>query len=307
MLEREHLERSLPTIRCEATGRTPVGRVMPLAFRLLDPKRLRRVDAYPSKGRDPPPAAPAVATTSFLGPMTIVDSTTLLRRTSMGDAEAAVPARGLSMTQRRILTLLQAPRRLGDLPLAPGVDAQRLRREALRLAQAGFITCEATAVAEIAHAANAPIAVTRTGHSITWKLSTVLVAVAAVLLVWGGWRFSAAPAADATAPAVAVKPAATGTVPATPAPEPSVIATRVLRGDPQERARDAAKDAHAPTPVKTAVAPIANGEALRASGEAATTRATNAALVPPAGSSAAEATHDPVVRVTDDVAAAPRD
>jgi hypothetical protein len=37
------------------------------------------------------------------------------------------------------------------------------------------------------------------------------------------------------------------------------------------------------------------------------TRATNAALVPPAGSSAAEATHDPVVRVTDDVAAAPRD
>ena len=91
---------------------------------------------------------------SFLSPVTHVDSSTLLCRTPTGDSEVAVPASGLSITQRRILTLLDTPARLGELPLGPSIDAERLCREAHRLAQAGLIA-SAAVVADPADAANA--------------------------------------------------------------------------------------------------------------------------------------------------------
>jgi hypothetical protein len=175
--------------------------------------------------------------------MTIVDSTTLLRRTPAGDAEVAVPASGLSITQRRVLTLLATPRTLGELPLAPGLDAARLRREAVRLAQAGLISCEATATAEIARAANAAVAGAPPVRGFAHKASAVALTIAVGVLVWGGWRLSAAPHAERKPPAITAK-LGTRDAPSAALPEPPVIATRVLRGDPQERA----KDTHAPAP-----------------------------------------------------------
>ena len=189
--------------------------------------------------------------------MTLVDSTTLLRRTPAGDAEAAVPAGGLSITQRRILTLLATPRRLGELPLAPGLDAARLRRETLRLAQAGLVSCEATAMAEIAHAANAVLAGEPPMHGFAHRASALALAIAVGALVWGSWRLSATPHADAKSQAVGAK-SGSGNVASAALPEPPVIATRVLRGDSQERA----KEAHAPQPPKLpAAAP--NAESAR--------------------------------------------
>ena len=64
-----------------------------------------------------------------------MDSSKVLRRTPAGDSEVAVPASGLSITQRRILTLLDTPARLDDLAVGQALDPERLCREALRLAR----------------------------------------------------------------------------------------------------------------------------------------------------------------------------
>jgi len=219
--------------------------------------------------------------------MTIVDSTTLLRRTPAGDAEAAVPAGGLSITQRRLLTLLATPRTLGELPLAPGLDAARLRRAAVRLAQAGFISCEATATAEIAHAANAAVAGEPPVRGFAHKASAVALAIAVGVLVWGGWRLSAAPHADGKSAALTAKPR-TANAPSAALPEPAVIATRVLRGDPQERA----KDAHAPKP--SAASP--NAEFARTTTGDAMVRATSDAAARATSETTARATSDATAR-----------
>ena len=85
-----------------------------------------------------------------------MDSSALLRRTPAGDSEVAIPANGLSLTQRRILTLLDTPVRLSDLPVGPAVDPVRLEREALRLAQAGLVAWGAGATSPVAANARFP-------------------------------------------------------------------------------------------------------------------------------------------------------
>lgn len=159
-----------------------------------------------------------------------MDSSTLLRRTPAGDDEIARPANGLSITQRRILTLLDAPERLGELPLGSGIDGERVHREAARLARAGLIVCETQGNAHEAVAANAAD-VRRSGMPFARPLVALTMLAIVGAVVWLGWKFSAPPAANAVRASTAAKPV---TMNAAPAPaEPTVFATRVLRSDPR--------------------------------------------------------------------------
>lgn len=187
-----------------------------------------------------------------------MDSSTLLCRTPAGDSEATVPANGLSITQRRILTLLDTPARIGDLPVAPALDDERLRREVLRLVQAGLLACEAPSVTAVLDASPSAVVSQRDATGLLRRLSVVLLASAAVALAWAGWRSSANPDlsidrrthAGATHNAVTSNPAPPATV-----PEPRVIATRVLR-DPVA--------ARASPPVAKPAADVAPANGIRA-------------------------------------------
>ena len=180
-----------------------------------------------------------------------MDSSTLLCRTPTGDSEVAVPASGLSITQRRILTLLDTPARLGELPLGPSIDAERLCREVHRLAQAGLIA-SAAVVADPAGAANAATLGRLGAPRLLRGVRVLVLTLAVVALAWAGWRFSAA--SSSIDPRTPARAAAKATVPSVAAPaatpEPPVIATRILRGDPSDRYRDAPKDAQNSTAAK---------------------------------------------------------
>jgi hypothetical protein len=169
-----------------------------------------------------------------------VDASKPFRRTPAGDAEVQAPAKGLSVTQRRILTLLDTPGRLRDLPLGPMVNTARLTRDATRLTQAGLVTYEVSDAALVA--ANAASLASARRSPLGRPLPVMLIACAACALVWVGWRFSASPSASSDARTRAGVAANTAT-PAAPlsTQEPPVIATRVLRGDP-DRNREATKD-----------------------------------------------------------------
>jgi hypothetical protein len=147
----------------------------------------------------------------------------------------------LSVTQRRILTLLDTPGRLRDLPLGPMVNTARLTRDATRLSQAGLVTYEVSDAALVA--ANAASLASAHRSPLARPLPAILIACAACALVWVGWRFSASPSASPDARTRAGVAAATPATSAasSSAPEPPVIATRVLRGDP-DRNREAAKE-----------------------------------------------------------------
>jgi len=155
----------------------------------------------------------------------------LLRRTPAGDDEIARPANGLSITQRRILTLLDAPGRLGELPLGSGIDGERAQRDAARLARACLIVCEMRGSANAAVAANAS-EIRRPGRALARAFGAIAMVAIVGAVVWVGWQFSAAPAAaDGARAAIVAKPVRMN---ATPAPaEPAVFATRVLRSDPR--------------------------------------------------------------------------
>ena len=164
-----------------------------------------------------------------------MDKSTLLRRTPAGDAEVRAPATGLSVTQRRILTLLDTPRRVRDLPVGPMVNTARLTRDAARLNQAGLVVYE-RAGADALQAANAG-SLTPPPGPIVRPVYLLLGIVAVSALVWVGWRFQAAPASSADARARAGTASAAIPAGQSATPDPPVIATRVLRSDPGKEVR----------------------------------------------------------------------
>jgi hypothetical protein len=204
-----------------------------------------------------------------------MDKSTLLRRTPAGDAEVRAPASGLSVTQRRILTLLDTPRRVRDLPVGPMLNTARLTRDAARLNRAGLVIYERAGTDEL-QAANAG-SLTPAHRPIVRPLYLLFGIVAVSALVWVEWRFQASPAPSADARAHGgTASAATPAVPSV-TPDPPVIATRVLRGDPvkEPRARGsssapeaaapaslppAAKGAQAPPSASTASGPDVEGD-----------------------------------------------
>ena len=169
---------------------------------------------------------------------------TVVRRTDAGSAELATPAHGLSLAQRRFLTLLGTARSLDELAQRHPSEADRLERDLARLSTLGLVACEAPAPANEATAvgaANEPMQTPRAirlGAPRTAKrLALVGIAIVGVTAAWVGWqqRTPAVPA-DA-APRVAHDPSSS-TKPDPAAIDPQPIATRVLRGDTADRTHD---------------------------------------------------------------------
>jgi TonB family protein len=137
-----------------------------------------------------------------------------ITRTAAGEQELAVPSHGLSLTQRRLLTLLDTPGSLSDLQARSGSELARLERDLARLAETGLIASESTD-SPIQPARNeAPRGAARAGGSRRGLgIAGALVAVCAAIVAWMGWP------GGASAPAAAAKPAAAvAAVPAAPVP-----------------------------------------------------------------------------------------
>ena len=188
------------------------------------------------------------------------------RRTRAGDAELATPSHGLSLAQRRILTLLDTPATLADLAQRHALEAARVDRDAARLRLAGLIEDVAPAAAAVAAAA--PV---RLGAPLARRLPLALLPIVAGALAWAGWQHLAAPAGtDSPRPrrAAAVS-AAEGKVTTPTAPEPVPIATRVLRGSVPERPHEPGKEARVPVkPADAATPPVGETAARKAGAQA---------------------------------------
>ena len=175
-----------------------------------------------------------------------------VRRTRAGDAELATPSRGLSLAQRRILTLLDTPATLAGLGQRHALDPGRVERDAARLRLAGLI--EDVAPATVAVDAATPV---RLGAPLVRRLPLALLPIVAGGLAWAAWQHLA-PSAGTDSPRTRrAAPVATtqGKVNASAATEPVPIATRVLRGNAPERAADAGK----PSKAALALQPITGG------------------------------------------------
>jgi TonB family protein len=183
-----------------------------------------------------------------------------VRRTRAGDAELATPAQGLSLAQRRILTLLDTRATLADLARRHALDTARVERDAARLRLAGLI--EDVAPAAPAVDAAAPV---RLGAPLSRRVPLALVPLVAGALAWAAWQHLATPAGtDSPRARRADAPAAEGKVSAPAAPEPVPIATRVLRGSTPERPHEPGKDARTTgKPTEPATPPIGETVATR--------------------------------------------
>jgi TonB family protein len=191
----------------------------------------------------------------------IVHAPIELRRTRAGDAEAAAPTRGLSLAQRRILTLLDTPASLDDLARRHALEAPRLARDAARLREAGLIE-DASAPPSVA--AQAPV---RLGPPpLARRLPLALLPLVAATIAWAAWQHLAPPVGSSNSRAergAAAAPAAQGKVSAPPAAvDTPPIATRVLRGPAPERSQEPGKEARAaakaPAPTEAKAAPATN-------------------------------------------------
>ena len=217
-----------------------------------------------------------------------------VRRTRAGDAELATPSHGLSLAQRRILTLLDTPATLADLAQRHALETARVERDAARLRLARLIEDVAPATATVDAAT--PV---RLGAPLARRLPLALVPVVAGALAWAAWQHLAPPAATDSPRArrAAAVPAVVGKVTTPTAPEPVPIATRVLRGNAPERPREPGKDARAPG--KSAEAPTAPAvETAVARNAAAQVPEPARVVTPPSASPAAPTIQAPSVDAT---------
>ena len=170
-------------------------------------------------------------------------SSTILRRTPAGEAELAAPAQGLSLTQRRFLTLLDTSCDVGQMRLRHTGDPEKFARDLARLAQMGLVACETPAMQETDDAVTESVRLgaPRFARGLPFALLSIVVGV----IAWMAWQQRAPPPAAKPGDAVTSPSRAAATrAPAADTPEPAPIATRTLRGDPAERPR-APKDAQA--------------------------------------------------------------
>lgn len=214
-----------------AIERPLVGLPGSLASPLHQCVRLRRFRAFPSKGRGHRGSAalPSQPPLSVRHPT--VNSSTILRRTEAGEAEVAAAAHGLSLTQRRFLTLLDTSRSMDQLlrhhPAAP----EKFERDIARLAQLRLIAVETPVASN--EAFEAPFDPVRLGAApLVRRLPFALVPLVAGALAWLVWHHLGVPA-----PAVADRAPTNLPPPSAPSPaaaptaDPTPIATRVLKGD----------------------------------------------------------------------------
>jgi TonB family protein len=172
-----------------------------------------------------------------------VHSSTILRRTPAGEAELAAPAQGLSLTQRRFLTLLDTSCDFGQMRLRHTGDPEKFARDLARLAQIGLVACETPAMPETADPVTESVRLgaPRFARGLPFALLPIVVGV----IAWLAWQQRAPPPAAKAGDSVTSRsPAAAIRAPTADTPEPAPIATRTLRGDPAERPR-APKEAQA--------------------------------------------------------------
>ena len=159
------------------------------------------------------------------------DSSTLCARTTAGEAELATPSQGLSLGQRRVLTLLQNPIAVDELAQQHRLEPEKLARDLTRLADLRLVVLQGPSIpstpppapvrlrATAKEAASmAPVVI---GRSARRTSSLPLVGGVGVLVlaagIWYGTRANPAPAeapgSTATAPAAAPAPVALATNP----------------------------------------------------------------------------------------------
>ena len=173
-----------------------------------------------------------------------MQSSTILRRTPAGEAELAAPAQGLSLTQRRFLTLLDTSCDVGQMRLRHAGDPEKFDRDLARLARMGFVACETPPAPEVADAVTGTV---RLGAPrFARRLPFALLPIVTAVMVWMAWQHLVSPSAVKHSDGNATSPSRAAVVqaPAADMPETTPIATRTLRGDPVERPRGA-KDAQA--------------------------------------------------------------
>ena len=182
--------------------------------------------------------------------MTSIHPSTVVRRTDAGSAELAAPAQGLSLAQRRFLTLLDTACTVDEFAQRHHWEADKLGRDVARLATLGLVACGEPAPANdpvATDAANeaaprAP-AVRLGAPRMAKRIALLAVPLAIAALVWIGWQQWSTSDDRGGAPALSkAKNATSAPTPDPAAADPQPIATRVLRSDPAERSRDAAKD-----------------------------------------------------------------
>ena len=177
------------------------------------------------------------------------DSSTLCARTTAGEAELALASLGLTLGQRRVLTLLQSPAAVDELAQRHRLEPEKLARDLTRLADLRLIVLQGPTIREgpapaapvsrpTVAESMAPVVIGRSARRFpTLPLAAGAAALVLVVGIWYGTRThettTAIPAPSVPVPSVTV--AATA-----PSPPPSdvpsandvvpVIAT-VLRGN----------------------------------------------------------------------------
>ena len=236
-----------------------------------------------------------------------------ITRTAAGVQELAVPSHGLSLTQRRVLTLLDTPGSLSDLQVRTGSDVARLERDLARLAEIGLVESESAGSPIQPGNREVPVATARPGASRrSLGIAGAVVAIGAATIVWMGWpdgtrapaaaakpgtavaAVPVAPVASASDASGAIHPAATDLRPTPPPPavpgdEPAAIATTVLDGRTALRPRDTVakaaradtRDAKRDVPKRDAPMPADAGTAATPSASAAAAAAAATATAVP--------------------------
>ena len=162
------------------------------------------------------------------------DSSVLCARTSAGEAELALASQGLSLGQRRVLTLLQNPAAVDELAQNHRLEPDKLARDLTRLAELHLVVLQgptlvqepaATAPAAPALGVSAP-AFSNIDGKVRRRATLPLAAgAAALVLAVGAWyvtRTSEQPIAIPRPPVVATAPSAMASA---PSPTPLVAAT----------------------------------------------------------------------------------
>ena len=183
-------------------------------------------------------------------------SSTLCARTSAGEAELSTPSQGLSLGQRRVLTLIQNPIAVDELAQQHRLEPEKLARDLTRLADLRLVVLQGTSLpstpapapvgpaSQSDAAAMAPIII---GRGTRRAFAMPLVAGTAALLlaagIWYGTRTVPAPTeASKTTPA----PTAAAAAPVALAPVPMPPASNA--------ANAVAVETSSPTPVAAPVA-----------------------------------------------------
>jgi TonB family protein len=172
-----------------------------------------------------------------------VQSSTVVRRTDAGSAELGAPAHGLSLTQRRFLTLLDTSCTVDELAVRHPAEAQKFERDLARLAELGLVACSVPRPANEVIGAPVVVPVRLGAPGLVRRLPLILLPLAAAL-AWAAWHQWAPAAGESPGHGVRanVVPTTTHEPREVRSADPEPIATRVLKGDPAERTRDAAKE-----------------------------------------------------------------